>query len=201
MELIEKYDVVERIRCINPSYGYKKSREARTDSISGYPNGVALREYLRNIEMSNKESSLAIYTVDILGLHNFNELYGDSTGDRVIVLTLDTVNKAVSVFGGKTYRENTKGDEVIAVVEDIDRQTADSIPKRIRNVFDCYTNLKNGLSISVAIGMVHSPNRKDPFKNLDKSKDQSHIEKAKIYTDNPELERRKHRSLELVNKL
>jgi hypothetical protein len=105
-------------------------------------------------------------------------------------------------LGGRTYREHTKGDEIIAIIENIDNIEADAIPHRIINVL----NLKSSLPITdpymdsfikVAIGMIYSHSGEDLFKALDTSKEKCSIEKARIYAQHPEWERRKHKSIEI----
>jgi GGDEF domain-containing protein len=192
-ELYRKYDVMELIRCINPLHGYRNYREARTDTMSGYPNARALKDYLAILPDS---SSLAIYYVDLLGLHNINELAGKKTGNSAITFTLHNTEKAVSLFDGKVFRED-RGDEIVAVVTNLDENNANLIHSKIRNLCKTYRHeqLPEDFQLNVAIGYAYSPRSDDPFSILDEVKEKASIDKAKFYEQYPELERRKHRDI------
>lgn len=184
---------IELIKCLNPFHGYKHYRDARTDPLTGYSNGIALREYLANLEKSPK-SSVAIYVVDLLGLHNFNEKHGNYIGDAALIATANMVESAVSPISGKVYREHFKGDEFVAVIEDINKETVDAVPFWIKSRCIDYGKI-GGSDLNVAVGSVFSPTGENLFNCLDVSRAESSIDKAKFYIEHPELEKRKHRDI------
>lgn len=90
-------------------------------------------------------------------------------------------------------------------MKDIDKITAEKIPHRIINFLDLKSSLpicdpymdSMNSSIKVAIGMTYVNSRENLFKHLDESKERCSKEKAKIYSNNPELGKRKHKPIEV----
>lgn len=212
--------IIELIKSFIPGVGFKYYKEARTDSLTKYPNRRALIEDLNYLNHKSN-GPVAIFYYDILGLKRANDAYGYEYGDTLVLLGLMILEKAISDQGlkGKVYREY--GDEGAAIVRNINKEVAEQISKRV----DLYYKLINiktesalgqkysvslpennpislwvdrvvkeyklpkGLLFGASIGYSLSPEGKNLYSCLDKSRKMCKLHKDKLYRQHSKLKR------------
>jgi len=110
---------------------HKSEERAKTDTLTGLPNRLALEEFFRDVQMQamEKDEPLSVLLIDIDHFKKFNDNFGHIVGDQVLRL----VSKAVR----DRVRENDLparygGEELIAVLPRTDLATCEAIAERIR---------------------------------------------------------------------
>lgn len=186
---IECSDFLECVKCMNPVYAYRK---LNTDDLTGYPNGRALRRHIRKVSRAGQ--SVTIYAIDVIGLTKLNKKYGHDVGDELIKTGLEISDRVVSHFGGRVYRNY--GDDSVAILTNIDEETAKIIPGRIENSCRIHVNTNSKLPpdfpINIVVGYIFSPdgkgivNGKDLIGLDDAIKEMSR-KKEEFYKKHPEL--------------
>ena len=110
---------------------HKSEERAKTDTLTGLPNRLALEEFFREVQMQamEKDEPLSVLLIDIDHFKKFNDNFGHVVGDQVLRLVAKAVRDRV--------RENDLparygGEELIAVLPRTDLATCEAVAERIR---------------------------------------------------------------------
>jgi len=205
---IEEFDLLERVKCVSPSYSYPRIYR---DALTGYSNSESLVKDLNRL--SKYDQSLAIYTADMAGLKYANDKCSHGIGNLLIILGSRILKKAVSDYKGKVYR--VYGDDYVVIVEGISEEYAEKIPHTISNLCETIDNDRRGsfedvsvadipieIPIHLHVGFTYSSHKKNRYVDLDTARRETTREKIKFYKEYPELDmRNKRNNHHLINKL
>ena len=110
---------------------HRQRRLLSTDYLTGLPNRGYLDGILR--EMSGDKKLYGYIIVDIDDFRSINDLYGNITGDKVIVETSSRLNKCLL---GKEILGRLGGDEFIIILKDQDVENIEDYCRDIIGLFD-----------------------------------------------------------------
>ncbi len=136
----------------------------RRDQLTGLILKEDITNYCKKI-MSNREKRSALAIVDIDNFKNVNDHFGHSMGDVVLKKCAAIISREISNYG-KAGRIG--GDEFLVVFDSF------SISEEIRNVlrgiknniFQAYTEERDGFHVSTSIGCAIFPDDADNFNTL-----------------------------------
>jgi diguanylate cyclase (GGDEF)-like protein len=147
------------------SWGETARRRAITDELTGLYNRRFLEGLVKNrfgqgiVQVRN----IALLMMDLDKVHIINETYGTQAGDRVIIMTAQTL---LHRLRNGDIAARLSGDEFAVLLQDTDEQTAWDVAERIRNaVFSQEIpavpdpGAKNGavISVQISIGIATAP--------------------------------------------
>ena len=132
-------------------------REARTDTLTGLGNRLALDEHLRTrVEHEARlpaaeRSSLTVLFVDVDHFKRFNDALGHAVGDGLLV---EVAARVVASAGDHAYRIG--GDEFVAVVDGLDDAGTALLSDRLIRSFDPPVVVEDHeMAATVSVGAAH----------------------------------------------
>ncbi|MFB1081879.1 GGDEF domain-containing protein [Jeotgalibacillus sp. JSM ZJ347] len=129
---------------------------ATHDYLTGLPNRKFLNDYIKNLMTSQKEEPFVLYSMDLNGFKQINDLYGHKTGDDVLIKMAESLRDF-------TWDQHTAvrlgGDEfVIVMKQTIDERAISETKKKIRQVIEEEKMIETGtISLKTSIGHAAYP--------------------------------------------
>jgi diguanylate cyclase (GGDEF)-like protein len=120
---------------------------AHLDKLTGLPDRAIVDAVLDNATRQHRCITVAV--CDVNGLHDVNEKYGHSAGDKLLLAISHRLMDLLPAAGGVVGRSG--GDEFWIITG--------VTPKQLK---DAYTSNINGLADRAAVGIASSPNDGDP---------------------------------------
>ena len=110
---------------------HKSEERAKTDTLTGLPNRLALEEFFRDvqIEAMEKDEPLSVLLIDVDHFKKFNDNFGHVVGDQVLKLVSKALRDRVREHD---LPARYGGEELIAVLPRTDLATCEAIAERIR---------------------------------------------------------------------
>ena len=149
------------------------------DALTGLHN----RSYLKEVVEDNfVAKGKALFVFDIDGLKMVNDSYGHHVGDRHIRAFAEILGKAVR---DSDIVARVGGDEFIAILPDVDRETAERVEQRVIRAIEKYNSRleDKNLTLRVSVGMVMAQGQEDTMDSLLREADRIMYEnKARYYS-------------------
>ena len=117
---------------------------ALTDSLTGIKNRMAYRNDIKGLE-DEKYKHLACIYIDVNELHSYNNRYGHSAGDQMLVYIADVLKKEFS----DKYLYRMGGDEYLIFVEYLNEE---EVAKKLENSKAEIEEMKYHISVGVEFG-------------------------------------------------
>jgi diguanylate cyclase (GGDEF)-like protein len=114
------------------SWGETARRRAITDELTGLYNRRFLEGLVKNRFGQGivQARNIALLMMDLDKVHIINETYGTQAGDRVIIMTAQTL---LQHLRNGDIAARLSGDEFAVLLQDTDERTACEVAERIRN--------------------------------------------------------------------
>ena len=158
---LDEFDLKKRIRSLRA----KDARMARTDSLTGLPNRLALEEYLPQAiaRARRRGSSLAVGMMDLDDFKCVNDRLGHETGDELLRCLSDGL---LECLRDSDFIARMGGDEFVLVLEDLEAtqltSQLDAALKRLHRVpetpFMLGAAANEAVSIDMSMGVALYPN-------------------------------------------
>jgi diguanylate cyclase (GGDEF)-like protein/hemerythrin-like metal-binding protein len=158
---LDEFDLKKRIRSLRA----KDARMARTDSLTGLPNRLALEEYLPQAiaRARRRGSSLAVGMMDLDDFKCVNDRLGHETGDELLRCLSDGL---LECLRDSDFIARMGGDEFVVVLEDLEAtqltSQLDAALKRLHRVLETPFMLgaaaNEAVSIDMSMGVALYPN-------------------------------------------
>ncbi|ACB85753.1 diguanylate cyclase [Natranaerobius thermophilus] len=158
----------------------KKEEEIRYlsihDSLTSLYNRAYLEKELTRLDVKT-QLPISIIIADVNGLKLINDTYGHQVGDRALKRVADALRKAcrkediISRWGG---------DEFVILLPKTNKQAANQIAERIREVSE--NIVKKSIKVNFAVGTATKENIDKPFKEIFKEAEDS-MYKNKLVED------------------
>ena len=126
----------------NKKHLVKTEKMALTDSLTGLENRMAYKEALKHLSEQNKEQLACIY-IDVNELHYFNNKYGHSAGDQMLVYISEIL---VKEFSQDSHIYRMGGDEFLIFAENV---APDVLEQRIKISKQQIEEMKYHISVGV----------------------------------------------------
>ncbi|WHY01528.1 GGDEF and EAL domain-containing protein [Neobacillus sp. DY30] len=139
------------------------------DSLTGLPNRNQFRNHLNEVLHQQKNNMHAVIFLDLDRFKIINDTKGHSVGDIILQRVADRLETAVQ-NDGLVSRQG--GDEFIIVLEDVDKENASLVAKRILNEFSNPIEVNNEEfyvtpSIGISIYPTDGSDEETLIKNAD----------------------------------
>lgn len=141
--LMAELAVCFSIAIYNRRYILEIERVVSTDSLTGVMNRVAFKKDVMQIQ-KNKQGNLACIYIDVNELHLFNNRYGHTAGDSMLVY----VAEAIKENFGNSHIYRMGGDEFLVIVKEA---VEDEIQNRIDKLNEQLNEKKYYVSVGIAI--------------------------------------------------
>lgn len=132
------------------------SKKAYIDVRTGLPNKNRCEEVLNALDV--RTSKCCIVMFDLNDLKKVNDTMGHAYGDAMIKGFADILH---SVFRGDDFVGRYGGDEFIAVLQNVEVSSVQSILKRVSEEVRRHNSSNKNIFISYAYGFAHSDQVKD----------------------------------------
>lgn len=126
----------------NKKHLAKTEKMALTDSLTGIENRMAYKEALKHLSEKSKEMFACIY-IDVNELHYFNNKYGHSAGDQMLIYISEIL---VKEFSQDSHIYRMGGDEFLIFAENV---APDVITQRIKDSKQQIEEMKYHISVGV----------------------------------------------------
>ena len=119
-------------------------KQSRTDALTGLPNRLAFQDYISRLGWEKSQSSVTIFSLDVNGLKEANDLHGHAFGDELLRSAAACIRAA---FGGGSGRECFRfgGDEFAAFWIDVPQE-------EIATALERFREKQEELKVSVSVG-------------------------------------------------
>ena len=126
------------------------------DSLTGLPNRAGLQEKLREeLVINNETKKGALFFVDMDDLKAINDNFGHSSGDHVIITA---GNILCRVLGKDAFVSRLGGDEFIAVLSGLERESASAVAEQVIRELSCeYAVAGRQVHLSASLGVALYP--------------------------------------------
>lgn len=156
-----KDEVVSIVRDI--SKAKKTEQELQFLSMHDPLTGLYNRNYFENeLERlgSSREYPIAMISADLDGLKLVNDTLGHKEGDRFILACAAVLKGALR---GSDVLARVGGDEFALILPRTDEETGNTIIERIRKQIENYNSKRQGLPLSISLGLAVSENAMQPL--------------------------------------
>jgi diguanylate cyclase len=135
----------------------KSEERAKTDTLTGLPNRLALEEFFRTTQLAAMEQGEAVSAllIDIDHFKRFNDEFGHGVGDQVLRLMARVLRERVREID---LPARYGGEELIVVLPGADLAAGTAVAERIRrSIAECHITRRStgealpGITISIGV--------------------------------------------------